>query len=324
MIKYTFRLVSFQAQQLQVLFDFVRRYRREDGTELCDTFIRAPKRRTDPAYYEVVTDPIDMLRIQQKLKMDEYTKMDELKEDFDRLLKNAYAYYKKGSQEYKDASELSELFNKALVKVEAGEDPAATLGSREDSEENEMSEMLEELFGSVMTVTDSADPSRLLHLMFRLLPSQKRYPEYYKVITEPIDLKIIATKIVENKYANMNQLEDDIGQMCKNAQLFNEPGSQIYKDARIILKTVKQKKLELEANKVARENRGSRSTRRVQTAKKQYSAEVNFNFLALLSSVFYFCAFMQGCFIFGKSIPFSKYPDRFCNQKKINPKRCIA
>lgn len=172
------------------------------------------------------------------------------------------------------------------AKVEAGEDPAATLGSREDSEENEMSEMLEELFGSVMTVTDAADPTRLLHLMFRLLPSQKRYPEYYKVISEPIDLKIIATKIVENKYTNMNQLEDDIGQMCKNAQMFNEPGSQIYKDARIILKTVKQKKFELEANKVARENRGSRSTRRVQTAKKQYSAEVIKHFLALTKIIF--------------------------------------
>ncbi len=48
----------FQAAQMQTLYDFIRRYRREDGSELCDTFIRAPKRRTDPAYYDVVTDPI--------------------------------------------------------------------------------------------------------------------------------------------------------------------------------------------------------------------------------------------------------------------------
>jgi hypothetical protein len=101
---------------MQTLYDFMRRYRREDGSELCDTFIRAPKRRTDPAYYDVVTDPIDMLRIQQKLKMDEYTKMDELKDDFDRLFKNAFAYYQKGTPENKDATELSELFTKALGK----------------------------------------------------------------------------------------------------------------------------------------------------------------------------------------------------------------
>ena len=101
---------------MQTLFDFMRRYRREDGSELCETFIRAPKRRTEPGYYEVVTDPIDMLRIQQKLKMDEYSNMEELKEDFGKLLKNATSYYKKGSQEYKDATELQDLFEKAASK----------------------------------------------------------------------------------------------------------------------------------------------------------------------------------------------------------------
>jgi len=231
------------AQQMQTLFDFLRRYRREDGSELCETFIRAPKRRTEPGYYEVVTDPIDMLRIQQKLKMDEYGNMEELKEDFGKLLKNALSYYKKGSQEFKDAVELQDLFVKAAAKVEAGEDPSATLGNREESDENDMAEMLEDLFASVMTLMDTTDPERPLHLMFRLLPSQKRYPEYYKVITEPIDLKIIAGKIVDNKYEDLTQLEDDIGQMCKNAQMFNEPGSQIYRDARVIMKTVKQKSL---------------------------------------------------------------------------------
>ena len=103
---------------MQTLFDFLRRYRREDGSELCETFIRAPKRRTEPGYYEVVTDPIDMLRIQQKLKMDEYGNMEELKEDFGKLLKNALSYYKKGSQEFKDAVELQDLFVKAAGRPE--------------------------------------------------------------------------------------------------------------------------------------------------------------------------------------------------------------
>ncbi len=40
------------------------------------------------------------------------------------------------------------------------------------------------------------------------------------------------------------------------------------------MKTIKSKKYELEVNKVARENRGSRSTRRIQTHKKRFAAEV--------------------------------------------------
>jgi len=264
------------AQQMQTLFDFMRRYRREDGSDLCETFVRAPKRRTEPSYYEIVTDPIDMLRIQQKLKMDEYTNMEELKADFELLFKNALSYYKKGTQEFKDATEMGELFAKALEKVEAGEDPSVALGNREDSGEDEdLSETLEELFASVMTATDTADKDRLLHLMFRLLPSQKRYPEYYKTIEKPLDLKMIATKIVENKYTSTNELEEDVSIMCKNAQIFNEPGSIIYKDARVILKTIKQKNFELEAAKKARENRGTRArSRGPAQSRKQYAAEI--------------------------------------------------
>ena len=56
-------------------------------------------------------------------------------------------------------------------KIEIGEDPAATLGNREDSEENEMEEMLEELFAAIMTVTDPAGKYRVTHyrsLLFKL------------------------------------------------------------------------------------------------------------------------------------------------------------
>ena len=62
--------------------------------------------------------------------------------------------------------------------------------------------------------------------------------------------------------------------MCKNAQIFNEPGSIIYKDARVILRTVKQKNFELMAAQKARENRGTRSRSRG-PGKKQYASEVS-------------------------------------------------
>ncbi len=47
------------------------------------------------------------------------------------------------------------------------------------------------------------------------------------MITEPIDLKTIATKIVDGEYTAITQCEDDLYQMCKNAMTFNEPGSQV-------------------------------------------------------------------------------------------------
>ena len=104
---------------MQNLFDFLRRYRREDGSELCEPFIRAPKRRSEPGYYEVVSDPIDMLRIQQKLKTEEYGNIEELKSNFKKLFDNAFAYYKNDTEEYEAASEMRDLYEKAIGEWQA-------------------------------------------------------------------------------------------------------------------------------------------------------------------------------------------------------------
>ena len=64
---------------------------------------------------------------------------------------------------------------------------------------------------------------------FQLLPSATKYPEYYRIITEPIDLKMIAQKIQAQQYKTLNDLEADLLLMVKNARTFNEPGSLIYK-----------------------------------------------------------------------------------------------
>lgn len=77
---------------------------------------------------------------------------------------------------------------------------------------------------------------RPIYPSFQFLPSKRRYPEYYSVIDSPIDLKIIAQKIQSDEYTNLNDLERDLLLMVRNACLFNEPGSQIYKDAKTLKK----------------------------------------------------------------------------------------
>lgn len=45
-------------------------------------------------YYEVVATPIDLRKIQQKLKMEEYEDIDQLTTDVELLVSNAKLYYK--------------------------------------------------------------------------------------------------------------------------------------------------------------------------------------------------------------------------------------
>ncbi|XP_043487082.1 protein polybromo-1 isoform X7 [Polistes fuscatus] len=246
----------------QQLYDVLRNQKKEDGTLLCDAFIRVPKRRQEPGYYEVVSNPIDLLKVQQKLKTDEYRDMDDLAADIQLMVNNAKAFYMRTSPEYKDASELWELCTNTKNRImEEYEDPEpkgklilkvgrlarkATLkqDDAEDTSESstnpdeETMQQFEDLFAAVMTATDPTDNNRPLHAMFQLKPSKKLYPEYYDVIETPVDLKTVARKIQEGAYSGIGDMEKDLMLMCRNACHFNEPGSQIYKDAKLLKKII--------------------------------------------------------------------------------------
>lgn len=44
---------------MQNLYDTIRNYKKEDGSLLCDAFIRVPKRRQEPGYHDVSHYVID-------------------------------------------------------------------------------------------------------------------------------------------------------------------------------------------------------------------------------------------------------------------------
>ncbi|OAD52774.1 Protein polybromo-1 [Eufriesea mexicana] len=224
------------------LYDVLRNQKKEDGTLLCDAFIRVPKRRQEPGYYEVVTNPIDLLKVQQKLKTDEYRDMDDLAADIQLMLWELCINTKNRiMEEYEDPEpkgklilKVGRLARKTTTKQEDAED---TSESSTNPDEETM-QQFEDLFAAVMTATDPADNNRPLHTMFQLKPSKKLYPEYYDVIETPVDLKTVARKIQEGAYNSITDMEKDLMLMCRNACQFNEPGSQIYKDAKLLKKII--------------------------------------------------------------------------------------
>ncbi|XP_065288534.2 protein polybromo-1 isoform X7 [Dermacentor albipictus] len=246
-------------EMLQSLYGALQNCKAEDGHLLCENFIRTPKKRSQADYYELVTNPMDMLRINQKIKAEEYTDLEQMTNDVALLVSNAKTYYKEDTQAHRDACELWQGFESAKAALLAANSKAEeqddedmekepqtpTAGQAESSEEDHY----EELFTSVMTATDAE--GRCISSMFQLLPSRSLYPEYYKIITDPVDLKIIATRIQEGTYTSLAELERDLMLLVKNARTFNEPGSLIYKDATAMKKVIRMKKAEIDQRKNA-------------------------------------------------------------------------
>lgn len=241
-------------EMFQALYNAMQTCKGEDGHLLSETLIRAPSKRSQSDYYELVTNPMDLLTIHQKMRANDYADLDQLSADVGLMVENAKLYYKEDSAEYKDAEDMWEAYQSAkaaLLSVGAKDEeedmesssPASALAESTDEDH------YEELFTAVMTATDV--DGRCISSMFQLLPSRTLYPEYYKIITEPIDLKLIAMKIQDNGYTHLGELERELLLMVKNAKTFNEPGSVIYKDATTLKRVIRTKKVEIDQRRNA-------------------------------------------------------------------------
>ncbi|VDN25205.1 unnamed protein product, partial [Cylicostephanus goldi] len=75
----------------------------------------------------------------------------------------------------------------------------------------------------------------------------KEYPDYYEVIKKPMDLQRIQQRLQSRGYARWVDIIADMSLMLENACKYNEPESDIYKDAVALQRLVLEKKRELGA-----------------------------------------------------------------------------
>lgn len=75
------------------------------------------------------------------------------------------------------------------------------------------------------------DSGRTRSDIFLELPDAKLYPDYYKIISKPMSMAEIMSKIQGNQYRSVDDMVADFDQMYENAMYYNQEGSIVWEDA---------------------------------------------------------------------------------------------
>lgn len=117
-------------------------------------------------------------------------------------------------------------------------------GSRLDPPQRELlQKSLRSLYDALMALeVDDIEPpaeddesdagKRLIIGPFIKLPPKREYADYYLIITNPICMNQIQTRIKKEEYSALSDLRKDFDLMIRNCQTYNEDGSILYQDAK--------------------------------------------------------------------------------------------
>uniref|UniRef100_A0A7E4ZZ93 Bromo domain-containing protein n=1 Tax=Panagrellus redivivus TaxID=6233 RepID=A0A7E4ZZ93_PANRE len=243
--------------------ELLRAAKDSNGKNLTDLFQRVPSRRTDPEYYDVVKQPIDFARINQRLRADEYNSFNDFCNDVELVISNAQLCYPPESPEYIAASELHKFYldRKARLLQPHG---ASVSGSMESTPSPTPSisgralssplfppdeAKFEAVLAALLKLTDKS--GRLLAPPFRVLSTPEELPQYYEVITNPMDLKTIVKKVREGDYNGWEDMDADIKVLVSNCKTYNGANSELTKDANKLFAHYERKRNELCSTKAS-------------------------------------------------------------------------
>ncbi|KAI5645637.1 bromodomain-containing protein [Phthorimaea operculella] len=215
-----------------------------DGRQPMLLFMEKPSKKLYPEYYNVIDRPIDMITIEANIKNDRYNSIEEMVSDFRLMFANCRQFNEEGSMIYEDANLLERVMTEKLKEVNSGVERKAPIKTFKAAKSRQLNPLEQKLRTLYDAIRDFRDPkaNRQLALIFMKLPSKTEYPDYYDIIKNPIDMEKIAHKLKNGVYLSVNELASDFILMFDNACKYNEPDSQIYKDALILQRVCLQTK----------------------------------------------------------------------------------
>ena len=98
------------------------------------------------------------------------------------------------------------------------------VGSCMLSSHPQLTAMMTSAVGKLVAIKEG---KRRVSELFLQQPDRTLYPDYYRVIQHPISFADIQAHIAAREYVSLDALADDLALLVRNAQTYNEVGSQV-------------------------------------------------------------------------------------------------
>lgn len=195
-----------------------------EGRSIIELFTEIPDANMYPDYRDVVQSPISLAEIGKRVKKGGYANDQALLDDLELMAENAKAYNGEESPVYDDAVDVLDF---ALLYLGRNVSKA----SRARLQNSALNELESYKY-----------KGRKLSDAFIVEPDTKTYPNYLKIVKNPTSFTKVR-KQLESKgpWESWADFEEAVGQIFRNAMLYNQEDSQIYNDAKLLNKQLENK-----------------------------------------------------------------------------------
>ncbi|KAL1401559.1 hypothetical protein pipiens_020017 [Culex pipiens pipiens] len=172
-----------------------------------------------PDYYDIIKNPLDLDRIEQKLRKNAYDSVDELSADFMLMFENACKYNEPDSQIYKDAPCLQQLIIQTKQALRSDE----TVPDVQQA----VQELLLSLFTTLYNYQD--EENRCYSDSLFELPEHDETTEGAKV--RGISLDLVKRRLDKGLYKRLDMFQEDIFACMERARKLSRTDSQVFEDS---------------------------------------------------------------------------------------------
>ncbi|KAI5189858.1 hypothetical protein NEMIN01_0721 [Nematocida minor] len=182
-----------------------------------------------PDYHDKIKNPMDLSTVSKKLENSLYKTSQDVKKDIELMLSNCYVYNQPDTAVYKMGQALEKYF-KQLQQKNTLDKKRKTEGESEKKKGKVKSSLTEEEHAKCLETLNEIVKAKYRKINWPFLEpvDEALVPNYYTLITSPMDLSTMRSKLLSHQYATMEEFLSDFELLVNNCHTFNAEGTEVY------------------------------------------------------------------------------------------------